>query len=41
MERDRGLDVVKLSDKDFLRTLENGECVSVCVGGGGRVSYSP
>jgi hypothetical protein len=25
MERDRGLDVVKLSDKDFLRTLENGE----------------
>ncbi len=25
MERDHGLDVVKLSDKDFLRTLENGE----------------
>jgi hypothetical protein len=24
MERDRGLDVVKLSDKDFLRVLENG-----------------
>lgn len=24
MERDAGLDVVKLSDKDFLRTLENG-----------------
>jgi len=24
MERDTGLDVIKLSDKDFLRTLENG-----------------
>ena len=24
MEKDSGLDVVKLSDKDFLRTLENG-----------------
>lgn len=24
MERDHGLEVVKLSDKDFLRTLENG-----------------
>lgn len=24
MERDSGLDVIKLSDKDFLRTLENG-----------------
>ena len=24
MEKDRGLDVVKLSDKDFLRALENG-----------------
>lgn len=24
MERDAGLDVIKLSDKDFLRTLENG-----------------
>lgn len=24
MERERGLDVVKLSDKDFLRVLENG-----------------
>jgi dynein heavy chain len=24
MERDSGLDIIKLSDKDFLRTLENG-----------------
>lgn len=24
MERDAGLDIIKLSDKDFLRTLENG-----------------
>lgn len=24
MERESGLDVIKLSDKDFLRTLENG-----------------
>ena len=24
MERDAGLDVIKLSDRDFLRTLENG-----------------
>jgi hypothetical protein len=24
MERDRGLDLIKLSDKDMLRTLENG-----------------
>ena len=24
MEREAGLDVIKLSDKDFLRTLENG-----------------
>ncbi len=24
MERESGLDIIKLSDKDFLRTLENG-----------------
>lgn len=24
MEKDRGLDVIKLSEKDYLRTLENG-----------------
>ena len=24
MERDSGLDIIKLSDRDFLRTLENG-----------------
>jgi len=35
MERETGLDVIKLSDKDFLRTLENGwervcVCLSVC-----------